>query len=110
MFPVSVTIMVVKSPAKTYNHVQAARGCATDRDKDDTAAAITWRNDGSVYVAFEKSSISHDLIAHELNHAAENIFEYIESEPSKEIYHYVIGYLTARVYRLIKKYKIRLHK
>ena len=112
IFPASLTVMVVRNPVAAYQRIVRARKCCPDRNKIDDAhcAALCWRFGGEIYVAFAKDAISHYYITHELKHAADGIFAFLEAKPASEIYEYLIGYLASRVYRLLKKNKIRLHK
>jgi hypothetical protein len=112
IFPVNITVIVTRNPLLAFLRQVKARKLKPDRDDglDDNCNAICWRHNSQIFVIFAVDTISHSLISHELKHAVDEIFKFIEAKPATEIYEYLLGYVTSRVYRLIKKYKIRLHK
>ena len=112
IFPVLVTLMLVKDPYQTYQRMQKTWKEKPDRSFGDgeSCVALCRARGGRIYLLFDKDMISHSCISHELKHAADELFGFIEAEPTQEIYEYVIVYMTELVYRLLKNNKIKLHR
>ena len=65
---------------------------------------------GNFAVAFAENKLSHDVIAHELDHVVTDILEYIgEDRPGKECRGYLSGFMAKRVYRILHRNSVAVN-
>jgi hypothetical protein len=120
IFGVKVTLVVARDAVAELNRHARYFNC-TPEEPRGFRALTTRAYLGRVGVFFHLDMINHNDIAHELDHARDEILEWIGATPPKpkrvgpktrealaEPAAYIRGYLAQRFYKLFGKHKINL--
>ncbi len=110
LYDVAVWVVVAHDAIRAHNAL--SKRFKLKREEPGSFRAICVGRGNQFGLFFHADKICEDDIGHELTHCVEFIMDYIGNECIKcaEPRSYLNGYLHKRVYNLLRKHKITIHR